>query len=53
MVKEQSYDGEQIRGDTLDKQLFAVKIRSRVLHLTPNAVNDEGQLLLPEGYAVS
>jgi hypothetical protein len=53
MVKEQSYDGEQIRGDTLEKQLFAVKIRLRVLHLTPNMVSDDGQLLLPVGYAVS
>ena len=33
MVKERSHDGDQIRGDTLDKQLFAVKIRSRVLHV--------------------
>jgi len=53
MVKEPSYDRDQIRDDTLDKQLFAVKILSRVLHVTPNVVNLEGQLLLPEGYAVS
>jgi hypothetical protein len=39
MLKERSYDGDQIRGDTLDKQLFAIKIRSRVLHVTPNVVN--------------
>jgi hypothetical protein len=53
MVKERSYDGDQIRGDKLDKQLFAVKIRSRVLHMTQNMVNEEGQFLLPEGYVVS
>jgi hypothetical protein len=49
MVKETSYDGDQIRGDTLNKQLFVVKICSRVLHTTPNVVNEEGQFLLPEG----
>jgi len=53
MVKERSYDGDQIRSDTLNKQLFAVKIRSRVLHVTPNVVNEKGQFLLAEGYAVS
>ena len=52
MVKVRSYNGVQIRGDTLEKQLFVVKIRSGVLQVKPNVINNEGQLL-SEGCAVT